>query len=351
MREVRVSLKERIDFAAIDLSDLIERSNGYSRSELIRLIELWRRRHPPEAMLRLYALYRLKRFRFLTELWRLLDDDVLMLLGFKWRPSYKTVWHWLNVRVKAEGLIVIHEALMNAVREALKARSVEIGLVVAGDASPIQVLPGDIEAGYNGYYRKLCYLVHRLVCCMTNLTLTWTVTPRNVDETSMFAPLLLKAISQSVIPREACFDNGYSSPRIYALLGLLGVKPLIGFRSRLKALGLSADPEENTIDENLSGHAIAGQHKYVGAYYRNMSLEEFRLDDEMWLERYAQLHNVVESSHDHQKDRLGLDDLRGRGLRKAMAHTALTMLTEAMVAYTGVQNGVTEGLTSLAGLK
>jgi len=36
---VRVSLKESIDFAAIDLSDLIERSNGHSRLELVRLIE------------------------------------------------------------------------------------------------------------------------------------------------------------------------------------------------------------------------------------------------------------------------------------------------------------------------
>ena len=44
MREARVSLKESIGFAAIDLSDLIERSNGYSRSELIRLIELRRER-------------------------------------------------------------------------------------------------------------------------------------------------------------------------------------------------------------------------------------------------------------------------------------------------------------------
>jgi len=34
------------------------------------------------------------------------------------RPSYKTLWHRLNVTVKAEGLIVIHEALMNAIREA-----------------------------------------------------------------------------------------------------------------------------------------------------------------------------------------------------------------------------------------
>ena len=41
---MRVSLKEYISFAAIDLSDLIERSNGYSRSELTRLIELWQER-------------------------------------------------------------------------------------------------------------------------------------------------------------------------------------------------------------------------------------------------------------------------------------------------------------------
>jgi len=45
--------------------------------------EPWRHRHPPDVMLRLYALYRLKRFRFLTELWRLLGDDALRLLGFK----------------------------------------------------------------------------------------------------------------------------------------------------------------------------------------------------------------------------------------------------------------------------
>jgi len=48
---------------------------------------------------------------------------------------------------------------------------------------------------------------------------------------------------------------------------------------------------------------------------------------------------------------LRLDDFRGRGLREAMIRTALMMLTEAMVAYTRVQNGVTEELTSLAGIK
>jgi len=139
--------------------------------------ESWRHRHPPEAMLRLLALYKLKRFRFLTELWKLLDDETLGLLGFKWRPSYKTVWHWLNVRVSPEGLETIHSALMNAIKETLMVQGVSLGLKVAGDASPIQAMPRDKEASYNGYYKKLCYLVHRLICSTTNLTLSWNCNP------------------------------------------------------------------------------------------------------------------------------------------------------------------------------
>ena len=60
----------------LDLSPILAVLEGF-------YCEPWRRRHPPEAMLRPYALYRLKRFRFLTELWRLLDDEALRLLGFK----------------------------------------------------------------------------------------------------------------------------------------------------------------------------------------------------------------------------------------------------------------------------
>ena len=99
--------------------------------------EPWRHRHSPEAVLRLIALYKLKRLRFLTELWKILDDETLRLLGFKWKPSYKTVWHSLNERLCPEGLETVHAALMKAVKEALEVQGVHLGLKVAGDASPI----------------------------------------------------------------------------------------------------------------------------------------------------------------------------------------------------------------------
>ena len=108
---------------------------------------------------------------------------------------------------------------------------------------------------------------------------------------------MVKAILLGVMPEKACFDNGYASPWSYALLGLLGMKPLIGFRKnakhgwrgkpktlrlryrkmvnagvlkcdRLQALDLDPDPVRNSLEKILSGLMIAGQHEYVGAYYR-----------------------------------------------------------------------------------
>jgi len=49
------------------------------------------------------------------------------------------------------------------------------------------------------------------------------------------------------------------------------------------------------------------------------------------------MRSLVEGSNGHQKDWFDLDNLRDRGLQKARLHTALSMLSEAMVAYTRVQ--------------
>jgi len=339
--------------------------------------ESWRSRHPPEAMIRLLALYKLKRYRFLTELWRQLDDETVKLLGFKWKPSYKTVWHWLNKRVGPEGLEAIHAALIEAINQALTAQGICLGERIAGDAPPVQAKRADKEAAYNGYYKKHCYLVHRVVSYRTNLTLEWFVTPGNIDEGQLMMPLLAKALVHGFRPKEAVFDNGYASYWNYEIPRLMGIKLQIGFRKRakmgwrgkpktlklryrkmvkagklsaekLKELGLQSDPDKNGLEDILSALAIAGQHEYVGAYYRNQSLTEFRLDRRGWLGRYVPLRSVVEGCHGHQKDWLDLDNLKVKGLHRARLHTALCMLSEAAVAHVKVQNGVFKALTSLA---
>ena len=94
--------------------------------------------------------------------------------------------------------------------------------------------------------------------------------------------------------------------------------------------------------------AVAGQHEYAGAYYRNRSLAEFRRDERGWKSVYAPPRSFIEGSHGHQKDWLGLDDFVEKGLRKARLHAALCMLSEAAVACTRVQHGYAESLTSCA---
>jgi len=339
--------------------------------------ESWRSRHPPEAMIRLLALYKLKRYRFLTELWRQLDEKTLSLLGFKWKPSYKTVWHWLNKRVGPEGLEAIHASLIKAINQAFTAQGICLGERVAGDATPVQAKRADKEAAYNGYYKKRCYLVHRLVSYETNLTLEWLVTPGNIDEAQLMMPLLAKALFDGIRPKEAVFDNGYANYWNYEIANLLCIKLLIGFRRRaklnwrgkpktlklryrkmvkagkldvqkLEELSMHPDPDRNSLEDVLCALAIAGQHEYVGAYYRNLSLSEFRRDRRGWLGRYVPLRSVVEGCHGHQKDWLDLDNLKVKGLWKARLHTALCMLSEAAVAYGRVQHGVVKALTSQA---
>ena len=339
--------------------------------------EPYKIRHPPEAMLRLFALQKLRGHKFLSELDRELDDRAIKLLGFKHKPSYKTVWHWLNKRVGPEGLEALHTELMKLIDHALAAPGIQMAKTVAGDATHMQAPPQDQEAAYNGHYKMRCYLLHHLICAKTGLTLNWIVAPGNVDEGQFMLPMLAKTMADGFKPEVLVLDNGYAHYFNYEIPNLLGLKLLIGFRRRnklcwrgkprtlklrfrkmikagkltlekLSELGMQADPEKNSLEEVVCALAVAGQHEYAGAYYRNLSLAEFRRDERGWKSVYAPPRSFIEGSHGHQKDWLGLDDFVEKGLRKARLHAALCMLSEAAVACTRVQHGYAESLTSCA---
>jgi len=340
-------------------------------------VEPYKIRHPPEAMLRLLALQKLRGHKFLTELDRELNQQAVKLLGFKYKPSYKTIWHWLNKRVGPDGIQTIHTELTKIMNQALSARGIQMAKEVAGDATHIQARPKDREAAYNRHYRMRCYLVHHLICAKTGLTLNWLVAPGNVDEGQFMLPMLAKTIVDGYRPQLLVLDNGYAHFFNYEILNLLGLKLLIGFRKKNKPswrgktrtlklrfrkmvkagkltkeklveLGMDVDPEKNSLEEVVCALAIAGQHEYAGAYYRNLSLEWFESDRKGWQSVYAPPRSFIEGTHGHQKDWLDLGDLTEKGLYKAKLHVALCMLCEAAVACTRVQNGYTEALTSCA---
>ena len=339
--------------------------------------EPYKIKHPPEAMLRLFALQKLRGHKFLSELDRELDDRAIKLLGFKHKPSYKTVWHWLNKRVGPEGLEALHTELMKLIDHALAAPGIQMAKTVAGDATHMQAPPQDQEAAYNGHYKMRCYLLHHLICAKTGLTLNWIVAPGNVDEGQFMLPMLAKTMADGFKPEVLVLDNGYAHYFNYEIPNLLGIKLLIGFRrknkfswrgkprtlklrfrkmikagkltlEKLSELGMQADPEKNSLEDVVCALAVAGQHEYAGAYYRNRSLAEFRRDRKGWQSLYGPPRSFIEGSHGHQKDWLDLDNFVEKGLRKAKLHVALCMLCEAAVACTRVQHGCTEALTSCA---
>jgi len=340
-------------------------------SALIPLLASYYRRtptYPLDAMLRLLAYRVLRGHVFLTALWRELSTkpDLAMLLGFGKIPSYQALWHFINVRLKAEGVERLRFHLLKLNREGLKAYGVRMGFEGVADATPIASRNRD--AAYNGYYEMRCYLTHKLLDVATGLTLAWLLTPGNVDEGGLLVTLLCRVRGLGFKLRRLFADNGYSSPWNYAMLWLMRIKPWIsfrrrakpGWRGRLRTLRLryrktvkgrsNANVKTLPLRKLLMGLMIHGQEEYVGAYVRNLSLTEYKRNKSGWLKRYHAKRNIMEGSNGHQKTWLRLDRLPAKKLPTAMNHVSLTFLTEALVAYGRVNTGRVTNLTGLAEL-
>lgn len=79
------------------------------------------------------------------------------------------------------------------------------------------------------------------------------------------------------------------------------------------------------MEEVACALAVSGQHKYVGVYYRKLSLAEFRREKRGWTSVYAPPRSFIW---------LGFDDLVEKGLCKEKIFAALSVLCEASVACT-----------------
>lgn len=181
------------------------------------------------------------------------------------------------------------------------------------------------DADYKGHYKIRCYLVHRLICAKTGLTLNWIVAPGNVDEGQFMLPMLAKTLADGFKPSVLIVDNGYAHFFNYEIPNLLGIKMLIGFRKtnkfswrgkpktlrlrfrkmlkagrltahKLAELGMDPDPEKNSLEDVVCALAIAGQHEYVGAYYRNKSLACFQRDRKAWQALYGPPRSFIEGT-------------------------------------------------------
>ena len=305
-------------------------------SALIPVLSSYYRRtptYPMEAMLRLVAYRVLRGHLYLTALWRELsaNPDLARLLGFSKVPSYQAVWHFINVRLKADGFERLRFHLLKRIGDALKLYGVRVGFEGAVDATPIASRNRD--AAYNGYYHSSCYLLHKLLDAASGLTFAWRLTPGDVDEGSLLVTLLCRVRGFGFKLRRLYADNGYSSPWNYAMLWLMRIKPWIAFRQRAKpswrgrlrtlrlryrkmVKGRVKVPVGSLpLRRLLMGLMAHSQEEYVGAYVRNLSLTEYRRNMPRWLKRHRAKRNIIEGGNGHQKTWLRLDRLPAKKLQ------------------------------------
>jgi len=159
------------DFRNPTPDDPVEVSEFLGHTDLTQIMpelmeyyaEDWRYRYPPEAMLKAAICSELSTCRFLSEFWRRVESNPGMAinLGFKIDeygnlkiPSYKTIWHFIKIRLGNEGMHELVDATVKAVNEEGKKRGVTIGEYSIGvDACPLKAVDSDPDATYNGHYK------------------------------------------------------------------------------------------------------------------------------------------------------------------------------------------------------
>ena len=291
-------------------------------------------------------------------------------LGFARIPSFSYIWYIINKKLKESGLEEIHSAIIKACDVELEKRGEKFGESSSADAYPVEAWKNDLEAEYNGYYKKKVYLVHKLMCKKSGLCLAKITTNGNEDEGKKL-PFLMEKVSKIKIKVNELFaDNGYSSYENYALLGNGGIKTYIKFRENSKyhwkgflkilrkrykkakkklLLWEEIKKPKDFWERVLYALNLAGDIEWVGEYYRNRSLREFRKNPRAWNKKYYEGRNKIENSNGQEKEQLKIRlGPREKGLRKVKIKVELAYISQAGFALAKLQQGINSNLTSLA---
>ncbi len=237
-------------------------------------------------MFRVAICFELSTCRFLSEFWSRVksNPEMAINLGFEIDeygtleiPSYKTIWHFIKIRVGNEGMHELVDTTVKAVNEEGKKKGVTLGEDGVGlDACPLKAVDSDPDATYNGHYKVKGYFWHNLICLRHNLSLDYHATTITEEEGRLLAPMLYRIRLWGIYLSDIYVDGGYASIENIARIQVI-----------LKA---NAD-----FDDMLLTLILAGQPKPVGAYYRNSILARYEECPEGYLDDYH-LRNRVEGT-------------------------------------------------------
>jgi hypothetical protein len=333
--------------------------------------EEYRFKFPMDAMLKTLIYFKLKPYKFLTDLWNdlvatpnLADD-----LGFKEIPDYNTVYHFLTKRLNSKGTKRLLDAFVEANRQELLKHKITLGEEVVLDSCPIPAKKKDCEADWNGHYELWCYLWHNLRCINTGLPLNFHITNGREDELHFLSPFILKLKTmQHIDPIRVYIDGGYAGfeniARMYVYFDVDVVcniakdwkfsekGTLVEICRRYNKLWKQPYYRPQADFEHIQYAMMMSDEprfKQIGMHYRNNILSRYGECPDGYMDDYH-FRNRVENTHGTEKRKTEIKNIEAKGIERTMTHIGMHLISLHAIALCRLQNGVTTGLTSLAGL-
>ena len=320
--------------------------------------------YPAEAIFKFLLLFEISTFKHLTSFYRwataVENRQFLIELGFRqsydvWVPSYKTFWHFENIRIGKEKIHKLFEIALTATFPIIKRaymliyHDAEVGTRALMDATPITATSHDGDASYNGHYKVSCYLWHRLICPDTGIPLDFEVTTGSIHEGHIGPALVLRARALNRVPlKELWFDMKYAFGEALATYWFMGIEthyrisaswavsPEYKWPSLLRRyyrLWHEEDYKPNAgYDEVLRFLVIHGSHYEVGLHLRNLRVSEYLDAPDSYIETVT-LRSGIEASNGYAKRISGINGREFHGISHVVVHVGFYELGRLVIAY------------------
>jgi len=89
--------------------------------------------------------------------------------------------------------------------------------------------------------------------------------------------------------------------------------------------------------------------KQVGMYYRNNILTRYEECPDGYMDHYH-FRNRIENNHGTEKRKTEIENIEAKGIERITTHIGMHLIALHAIALCRLQNGITSGLTNLAGL-
>lgn len=329
--------------------------------------------YPIEAMIKAKIYQRLMRTKARTGLEAKLREKnslVPLHLGFRtdiegnYRiPDECTILYFIEKRLMLDGLQLIEDELLRMLSEECLKHGIQLGRKIGVDSTPLEAMPKDEMAQYNGHYELKMWKVHEITCMETHISLGQIVSFGNDFDGDFLIPMLQRLQSLGIKFEEVYGDHHYSTLENWAKVSVVfGAKCRfkIADRDVIRKDGTEQEikkqyqkfwQEESFIDgankEYMEPYLVAhGVYKCIGAHYRNEWMKYWEKNPEEAKKKYNE-RTDVERKHSHLKNAMKLEqNLNVKGLDRVKIYVKEFWIAQMAIALTRLQNGVKEGLSN-----